>query len=118
MDYELLQLKTIHEVRALTTQKGLRWANTDKKVKLINNLMEIPDPIKPEDVKPAPEIVVHTATHDEILEAIKDNLARGLQIKFTDDGWHMRAASGREDSGGLTVPLNVIKKIANLLTGA
>ena len=118
MDYELLQLKTIHEVRALVREKGMRWVKTEKKVDLIERLREIPEPIKPEDVTPQPEVLVHTATQDEILEVIADNIKRGIKIKFTEDSWQMRSAQGREDSGSLTVPLNVIKRIANLMTGA
>lgn len=119
MDYEMLQIKTIHEVRALVKQKGLRWAKTEKKVQLIERLMEIPEPIKPkEPTEPKPEVVIHTATQDEILDALKDNLARSMKIRFDDDSWHMRAPSGREDSGSLTMPLTVIKRTANLLIGA
>lgn len=118
MDYEMLQLKTIHEVRALVTQKGLRWGKTEKKVELIQRLAEIPDPIKPQENVPKVEIEVHTASQQEILEAIADNLQRGLKIKFDEGSWHMRSAQGREDSGSLTAPLNVIKRIANILTGA
>ena len=118
MDYELLQIKTIHEVRALTTQKGLRWAKTDKKVQLIKNLMEIPEPPKPNKDVPKLKVVEYKASQDEIIKAIKTNLDRGLKIKFTDDSWHMLNPQGREDTGSLTVPLTVIKKIANILTGA
>ena len=117
MDYELLNMKTIHEVRAMTTQKGLRWAKTDKKIQLIERLMEIPEPPKPK-AEPQPEIIVHTATQAEILELLKDNIERGVKIKFDDTSWHMRSPQGREDAGSLTTPLNVIKRIANLLTGA
>lgn len=119
MDYELLQLKTIHEVRALTRQKGLRWAKTEKKAELIKRLMEIPDPIKPEpkEVKKEEE-KVPVASQEEILEALEDNLTRGLKIKFEDGSWHMRNLQGREDTGTLTMPLTVIKRVANTLTGA
>ena len=118
MDYELLQLRTIHEVRALVTQKGMRWERTEKKAELIDRLREIPDPIKPKADEPAPVIVVHTATQQEILELLEDNLKRGLQVRFDDTCWFMRNNRGREDSGSLTAPLSVIKRTANLMTGA
>lgn len=116
MDYELLQLKTIFEVRSLVTQKGLRWAKTDKKAKLIKSLMEMPDdPVEPKE-RPKEEEekeVVVPATQAEVLEVLKDNLALGLQVKFDDGCWHIRAGNGREDSGNLTVPLRIIKRSAD-----
>jgi hypothetical protein len=61
-----------------------------------------------------PEVVVRRSgiSHEQVLEAVKANIARGMEVKFDEWGW-VFTRKGRSDSGNLNMPLSVIVQCAN-----
>ena len=112
-----LQDSSIHKLRAIA--QGLAVSNIFEKDKneLIQEI-DIKNKIEAKEKEPPPVVLVveqkEMPDPNDIVTALEPFIKRGLKVELSNNCWRMKLA-GREDSGSLSVPLNVIVRCARAL---
>jgi hypothetical protein len=125
---EQLADKKLHELRSITTDLGASWHPKEKRVDLIPRIIELSAIVQPSDKpsnaitsqKEKPKPVVVTLTKEQIVEAVRPYVERGLLIRFHPIGadaatsWEMKFKD-KMDSGGMRQPVGVVVRCADML---
>lgn len=139
---DLLQTKTVGELRSTLVSMGANWHSKEKAPKLIDRIMELSLAVQPDQklkeeqmqanrkyvppVKPGPH------SQEDVLKAVKPFTDRGLEAQFSPDGetWHFQRNKKvinrdgqtilvtKEDSGNMRIPLGNIKRCAEMVMGS
>ena len=117
-----LQDKSIEDLRAIVTDYHASWHHREKKETLIERICELSVIIQPDQKnkrtteqpqkieKPAPNML----TDEEILEALTEQIERGLLVRVDDVSWSIRFRD-KTDTGSLTMPLRTIIRCADTI---
>lgn len=117
---EQLEVKTLPELRSMLTIRGMNWQKTEKKIDIINRIIELDNICQPND-KPKEineekkEVKCKKNTKEEVLEAIKPFMFGGMQARINEEFWEFRNGN-KLDSGTLSMPLTVIVRCADFVS--
>ncbi len=108
------------ELTAIARQRGLHVERDWKKVDIANNIAAFDATLQPSD-NYAPDAVPQNRMENEVVVLPQDVLAEALEdipgvvLSFDAEGnWHLQGQT-QSDSGSMTVPLRIIRMIAQNL---
>lgn len=109
---EILQTKSVDELRTIAHSMGLTPHHRTGSPKLIESILQLSTTVQPSDIYQAPqtkpEPVAHDNTPDQILQAVSKYVQKGVKVEFLEDGSWFFSYRGREDTGSPKIPLGVI----------
>lgn len=120
---EILKTKNLEELRTIYQQKyGTKPHHLRREESIIVDILKVdPEVISEGEPKTTSEIVFKKKpqpnTSHAIAQALSPYVKRGLIVNVEDDCWHIKVGVA-EDSGHVTMPINLIMRKAEVLMGS